>query len=373
MRPRIIKKLSTAAFDPSVVKSVDITFKDGAKSILYNRINCSHGVWLRDHCRCNECFHPVTKQRLVNTSDIPLNASPVKIDVTDAEVHIEWEDKHKTTFDSKWLRENSYAPKYNAPKELKRIYWGKNITYFGANLSDGLPVTAYKDIMHSEEGLKEWLLNVETYGIGFVDGVPISSQETNALANRISFIRKTHYGEFWDFTSNLAHGDTAYTSIALPAHTDTTYFSEPVGLQFFHLIEHRGEGGESLYVDGFNVARQLKERHPWAYDALSKLQISAHRHLYQIRYNDNDRSTLNLSPENTVLFYAALREWQRLVTLKENEFWIKLKGGRAVVMDNWRVLHGRASFNGYRRMLGSYHGYDDFQSKLKALKNMPFN
>lgn len=31
-------------------------------------------------------------------------------------------------------------------------------------------------------------------------------------------------GGFWDFTADLAHGDTAYTNLALKAHTDSTYF-----------------------------------------------------------------------------------------------------------------------------------------------------
>lgn len=31
-------------------------------------------------------------------------------------------------------------------------------------------------------------------------------------------------GTFWDFTSDLAKGDTAYTTLALGAHTDNTYF-----------------------------------------------------------------------------------------------------------------------------------------------------
>jgi hypothetical protein len=26
-----------------------------------------HNIWLRDHCRCSQCFHPVTKQRLLDT------------------------------------------------------------------------------------------------------------------------------------------------------------------------------------------------------------------------------------------------------------------------------------------------------------------
>ena len=31
-------------------------------------------------------------------------------------------------------------------------------------------------------------------------------------------------GKFWNFTSDLANGDTAYTYLALGAHTDNTYF-----------------------------------------------------------------------------------------------------------------------------------------------------
>lgn len=34
-------------------------------------------------------------------------------------------------------------------------------------------------------------------------------------------------GGFWDFTADLAHGDTAYTNLALKAHTDNTYFVSP--------------------------------------------------------------------------------------------------------------------------------------------------
>lgn len=62
-----------------------------------------------------------------------------------------------------------------------------------------------------------------------MDGVPVDVKQTEELARRICFIRESHYGGFWDFTSNLAHGDTAYTNLAIGAHTDSTYFTDPVG------------------------------------------------------------------------------------------------------------------------------------------------
>ena len=38
-----------------------------------------------------------------------------------------------------------------------------------------------------------------------------------------------------------------------------------------------------------------------------------------------------------------------------------------VAIDNHRVLHGRSSFTGKRRMCGAYIGVDDFHSRLAVL------
>lgn len=56
-----------------------------------------------------------------------------------------------------------------------------------------------------------------------------ASKKTKALVERIAFIRETHYGKFWEVHANLEHGDTAYTNLAISLHTDTTYFTDPVG------------------------------------------------------------------------------------------------------------------------------------------------
>ena len=58
---------------------------------------------------------------------------------------------------------------------------------------------------------------------------------------------RTSAGGFWRFTSDLTSKNSAYTQLALAAHTDTTYFTDPAGLQTFHLLSHtNGEGGASL-------------------------------------------------------------------------------------------------------------------------------
>src|SRR6266536_1143449 len=116
--------------------------------------------------------------------------------------------------------------------------------------------------------------------------------------------------------------DTAYTSLALPAHTDTTYFTDPAGLQMFHLLSHEhGEGGASLLVDGFRAAITLRRESPEAWQVLTKIPITWHASgndgititpakkfpvlnrgtryeiealwgMYQVRWNNDDRGAV---------------------------------------------------------------------------------
>ncbi|KAJ3388860.1 hypothetical protein HDU84_009367 [Entophlyctis sp. JEL0112] len=254
--------------------------------------------------------------------------------------------------------------------------------------------------MAGDDGLRDWLNLIDEYGIAFVKNVPANAEATETLGRRISFIRETHYGTFWDFTANNAHADTAYTGLALQAHTDTTYFTDPVGLQLFHITEFTGKGGMSLYVDGFNAANRLHEIAPEHYNLLSTVRVPTHSagdpstviaptprafpilnldpvsgKLFQVRFNNDDRSVLggralldkNGSTVDVAQFYDALRTWVGILRDPEFELWIQLTPGLVVIVDNWRVLHGRSEFTGHRRVCGSYHGYDDYRSRVRDL------
>lgn len=116
-------------------------------------------------------------------------------------------------------------------------------------------------------------------GLVFVNNTPFDdASHTKKLLERIGPIRETHYGGFYDFVPDMAKADTAYSNIALPAHTDTTYFSDPAGLQAFHMLSHTAlpgapegsepSGGKSLLVDGFRAARVLHREDPEAYRML---------------------------------------------------------------------------------------------------------
>lgn len=188
----------------------------------------------------------------------------------------------------------------------------------------------------------------------YIEGCPVSPENTELLLKRIGHIRHTHYGGFWDFTSNLASKDTAYTSLALRAHTDTTYFSDPIGLQMFHLLSHQGgAGGMSLLVDGFRAAQELMSKAPDTYEILSRVRVPAHASgnmgisvrpfapfpvlnhhpvtgkLIQVRWNNDDRATMDQwrNEEELEQWYDAARLWADILRRKDVEYWEQLKPG----------------------------------------------
>lgn len=245
--------------------------------------------------------------------------------------------------------------------------------------------------MTSDMAVKEWLETIYVYGFSFIEGVPVTLEGTRRLAERIAFIKETLYGTLWDFKPDLKHGDMAYTSVALNSHTDTAYFSEPIGLQMLHLLEQTGMGGESRLVDGFHVAKQLKQQNPQAYKVLSTLsvpfrfidhkeyyiseEIPILRHssitgeLYQIRYNNEDRDAMkHIKHEEIEPFYQALRWLTLLLRDQQHEYQFQLRPGTPVIFDNWRILHGRTSFSGHRRVAGCYIGRDEWTSRLQSLR-----
>ncbi|KAL8934673.1 MAG: hypothetical protein Q9216_005784 [Gyalolechia sp. 2 TL-2023] len=195
------------------------------------------------------------------------------------------------------------------------------------------------------------------WGFCLVDGCPVSGEATKELIERISFIRHTHYGGFWQFTSDLASKDSAYTSLALGAHTDTTYFSDPAGLQTFHLLSHTdGDGGASLLVDGFQAAEILRRESPAEYETLCQVKIRGHASgnekvkfltdlaypvlvtaearpgksaMRQVRWNNDDRAAMVArDPDEIARWYAAAKKWVEILRRSESEYWEQLRPGR---------------------------------------------
>ncbi|KAF3937958.1 hypothetical protein ABW19_dt0203032 [Dactylella cylindrospora] len=378
--------ITKADAQPAISKHHKISFDEKKITLPWEEGKTStfQHIWLRDHCQCSQCMHPQTKQRQLDTFSIPLNIRPSEVEPKDEGLYVKWRGDHESLYTWEWLHRHSYAPRLEKYLSVQRKLWG-------AEIAAEQPIVKYEDVMASDAGVAEWTSKIEIYGFCFVEGVPISPEATKELVERIAHIRHTHYGGFWDFTADLAMNDMAYTNLALPAHTDTTYFTEPCGLQMFHLLEFNGQGGESLLVDGFRAARILRDEKPESFRLLSTVRIPTHAsgnehvsiepytpfpvfnhhpvngELAQVRWNNEDRATMDrwADPEEVEKFYQAIFDWNEVLKRSDGEFREQLVPGKVLIFDNWRVLHGRGGFTGHRRMCGAYVARDDFNSRLR--------
>lgn len=367
-----------------------VEWNNGIKSTFHN-------IWLRDNCHCDKCYYPATKQRLLDSSTLSSDIKPTSILLTGNTVSIVWDqDSHKSGYDSSWLKIHAYNPRL-IPLESK-LKGEANVLAFKhwnvEQIEKDLPKVDFNDVMACKDDsvVKDWCLKIWQYGFCLIDNVPVTPEDTQVLCEKLDYIRPTHYGGFWDFTSDLSKADTAYTNIDISNHTDGTYWSDTPGLQLFHLLYHDGTGGTTSLVDSFRCAQIMKEKYPESYEIFTKIPIPAHSageetvciqpaipqpifkldnhgKLVQIRWNQSDRSTMDYweDPADLPKFYQAIKHWVSLINDPKNEFFYQLKPGQCLIFDNWRVFHSRTEFTGKRRMCGAYHNRDDFVSKLKLL------
>ena len=170
-------------------------------------------------------------------------------------------------------------------------------------------------------------------------------------------------GGFWEFTSDLEKKDSAYTQMALEAHTDTTYFTDPAGLQAFHLLSHQnGDGGASLLVDGFRAAEILRTESPKDFDTLCDIKLRSHAsgndgiqimpdcafpvitlqesdsserdllpRIRSVRWNNDDRAALPpMDSQKAVDFYRASKKWVEILRRSELQYWDQLRPGKPI-------------------------------------------
>ena len=98
------------------VLSLRETESDGTLHVTWNdnRVNRYPFVFLRDICRCPECFHESSLQRSFDTvGQLRMNIQPKRVEVLQSgkQIAVTWPDEHVSVFDSEWLHSRRLAEK----------------------------------------------------------------------------------------------------------------------------------------------------------------------------------------------------------------------------------------------------------------------
>ena len=309
------------------------------------------GRWLREMCTCSACRHPDTAQKKINVLQLPADSvRPRMAREVDQEgvrgYEVEFRDGHRTFVPFKMLStRDKLETKQDRAGFVEPQVWDSSI-------STSPPTVSYSDVQ-AGPGMATLLRKIRSHGFAFISDMPATPEASQALLENIGPIRNTHYGGFYDFTSDLSSKDTAYTAEALEPHTDNTYFTEPAGLQALHMLSHTdGSGGESSLVDGFKVANDLYRENNRAYTMLSSTGVHAHASgnegvnvqpaqptpvlvhhrelgcLQQVRWNTADRAGVATSQRLMGSWYDAATAFDRKVNDKKNQYWFRLEPGK---------------------------------------------
>ncbi|MDO6592051.1 gamma-butyrobetaine hydroxylase [Loktanella sp. D2R18] len=339
-------------------------------------------IWLRDNCPSG--FHPQTHERVLDL--LALAPSPILTDaqLDDGGVILRYADGHISNIPTKLLHDHRPGQRAHDPAAIQPQLWRAEMT------TSSLPRHGAAEILAHDQSLQSWMQETARYGIAMIDQLENSTSAGTDVAKRIGFLRKTNFGTTFEVVNKPDPNNLAYTSVALPLHTDLPNQEVPPGYQFLHCLANEATGGGSIFADGFAMAEDLRSEDPEAFQLLCDVPIpfrfsdqTADIRVYEpvitldnagnvieIRYNAHLAEVFDMPSKIMADYYRAYRAFMAKTRDPKYRLRLRLQAGEMVAFDNRRVLHGRDAFDpstGFRHLHGCYVDRGEFASRLRLL------
>ena len=144
-------------------------------------------------------------------------------------------------------------------------------------------------------------------------------------------------------------------------------------------------------VDGYNVTETLKKENPDFYNILTQVKVrfkfidkdviledwseliklDEYKNFKQVRFSPRLDFVPILEKKELDLYYRARKKLSDLYNSEKFRIQFKLEQGDLLMMDNYRLLHGRTEFDineGNRFLQGCYIDFDSTEGKLRHIK-----
>ena len=340
-----------------------------------------HPLWLRERVVETNALDPISHQRLYEPAELDpkLKINQASLGTNDRDLNVEFSDGYTAVFDIETLAielglsenpESIPLPKsWNSTLEFKRFSWN--------DLEDPAEMKAL---------LTAYFENA----FCIMDDTPTDRDSLKEHARRFGFLRVTNFGELFNVETKPAATDLAYTDVALASHTDNPYRWPVPSIQYLHCLANEVSGGLSTLVDGMAVAEAIAdENQDWAdalentpvrfrydgptgiYEDTAPLIARDYRgYVNHIRFSPRLDFVPALDPATLTIFYAARRRMHELANDLAFQIQFPFKPGTLLMMNNYRLFHGRTAFNGkqgYRHLQGCYIDHDGPQCLYRLL------
>ncbi len=341
-----------------------------------------HPFWLRERVDGPEFLDQGTQQRLFDPSSMNCEIAVDKAKISDGFIEIHFNDGVNSKIDLNKLA-SEFSKKDTVIKSINKIKWDstlKNVKNFD-----------FKENFFESKEMYDLLVSFYEYGFVIIKNVPTKDNFIVKFANSIGSVRRTNFGEHFNVKSKSKPNDLAYTTLHLSPHTDNPYRNPVPCIQLLHCIENQVSGGFSTLVDGYTITERLKIENPEFYKILSEvkvkfkfidknviledwselIQLDEENNFKQVRFSPRLDYVPILEKNKLDLYYKARKNLSDLYNSEKNRIEFKLMPKDLMMMDNYRVLHGRTKFNpkeGKRFLQGCYIDFDSTEGKLRHLK-----
>lgn len=358
-----------------------VTWDDGSTSEL-------PFIWLRDNDQ--DELHPHTGERVFDLTSVELDIRPLdySLELSDKPeqslLKVLWPQKElKSIYSAKWLFAHRPGhPRYDAAA-IERKSWA-------AKEMDSLPTFDANHCSQSQDKLLEALTTLKQTGIVLINNLDDDPNAGEIFGDLIGFKRESNYGVVFEVKSKPKPNNLAYTSLALPLHTDLSNQEFVPGNQFLHCYRNDATGGSSVFADAMAIVEDFQRDYPEYYQTLCELSVPWHflDEKDDVRYHrpvigltrDGAFNTLtfnahladipDFSAEDIYTFYAAYQELMKRIRGASYNIHYELQNGEMVIFDNQRVLHGRTAFDpnsGSRHLRGYYIEHNELNSRIRML------
>ena len=340
-----------------------------------------HPIWLRERVRDEQFLDKNNDQRLFDPSSLN------NINIENAKIN---NDTLELTFN------DGVTSKFEINKIISELLDSENLSkivkqkFWDSSLKNN-PTYEFKENFYDSKDMYDLLKSFYEYGFVIIKNIPAQNNYIVNFANSIGSVRATNFGEFFNVRSVPNPNDLAYTSLALPPHTDNPYRKPVPCTQLLHCIENEVSGGFSTLVDGFRVATHLKENNPKYFEILTRIKVKFKftdkdvilenrgelielnelGNFKQIRFNTRLDYVPVLEKNQLDLYYKARKKISDLYNSEKFKIEFKLMPGDIIMMDNHRLLHGRTVYDtseGKRFLQGCYIDHDSSEGKLRHLQ-----
>lgn len=341
-----------------------------------------HPLWLRERAEGPEYFDPVAHQRLYEHAEFAPDLSVSAASEDEGYISLKFSDGHDAHISvHSLLKELGWQRTLENPPLPKS--WDTSL--------QSLPEADW-DTLDDPDIMRSVLTEYFTHGFFIFQNTPKNLDSLKKLSRRFGYLRETNFGEIFNVETKPDPTDLAYTDVELASHTDNPYRKPVPGIQFLHCLRNEVSGGLSTLVDGMRIVEQLQSEAP---DQAKVLETIPVRFRYQgpsailqsyapLVERDRDgiirhirlSSRVDYVPaldKNTLdLFYAGRKRLHELSAMPDYKISFPFRPGTLLMMDNYRLLHGRTAFDGkqgYRHLQGCYIDHDGPDSLYRMLMN----